>query len=401
MRVDARGNSATATITKTSAATVAGKRRSGRAQKLARCGGDNVPGDVCNPCPGQWGDLRIGGRRACRCHRVRGSAVRTRRRPRIPATATATAATAATAGVFDERTSAAAPSTTTAAAPSAGVHPACAERQRLRGRRAPNQRCWMHLMDRPTFDRLFDMTDRTVIVTGGTRGIGLALAEGYVLAGARVVVASRKADAYEQDAQHLRELGGQAIGVPTHLGEVDDLGVLVERTVAEFGGVDVVVNNAANPLAMPLGDITVDALTKSFEVNLRGPVMLVQEALPHLKSSEHAAILNMVSIGAFIFAPVLSIYASMKAAMMSFTRSMAAEFVHHGIRVNALAPGPVDTDMMRKNPKEAIDGMVGGTLLGRLASADEMVGAALLLTSDAGSYMTGQVIMVDGGGTPR
>lgn len=256
-------------------------------------------------------------------------------------------------------------------------------------------------MDRASFDRLFDMTDRTVVVTGGTRGIGLALAEGYALAGARVVVASRKADACEQAAQHLRELGAQAIGVPTHLGQVDDLGVLVERTVAEFGGLDVLVNNAANPLAQPFGHMTVDALSKSFEVNLQGPVMLTQEALPHLKASDHAAVLNMVSVGAFIFAPMLSIYASMKAAMMSFTRSMAAEFVHDGIRVNALAPGPVDTDMMRKNPQEAIDGMVGGTLVGRLASADEMVGAALLLTSDAGSYITGQVIIADGGGTPR
>lgn len=256
-------------------------------------------------------------------------------------------------------------------------------------------------MDRSSFDRLFDMTGRTVIVTGGTRGIGLALAEGYVLAGARVAVASRKADACEQAAAHLRELGGEAIGVPTHLGEVDDLGALVDRTVAEFGGVDVLVNNAANPLAQPLEQMTADALTKSFDVNLRGPVLLVQAALPHLKVSEHAAVLNMVSVGAFIFAPMLAIYASMKAALMSFTRSMAAELVHDGIRVNALAPGPVDTDMMRKNPQAAIDGMVGGTLMRRLATADEMVGAALLLTSDAGSYMTGQVIIVDGGGTPR
>ena len=245
------------------------------------------------------------------------------------------------------------------------------------------------------------MTGRTVIVTGGTRGIGLALAEGYVLAGARVVVASRKADACEQAAQHLRDLGAEAIGVPTHLGDVDDLGALVGRTVSEFGGVDVLVNNAATPIAQPFGQLTVDALTKSFEVNLRGPVFLVQEALPQLKASPHAAVLNMVSIGAFIFAPMLSIYASMKAAMMSFTRSMAAEFADDGIRVNALAPGPVDTDMMRKNPQEVIDGMVGGTLMRRLATADEMVGAALLLTSDAGSYLTGQVIMVDGGGTPR
>ena len=245
------------------------------------------------------------------------------------------------------------------------------------------------------------MTDRTVIVTGGTRGIGLALAEGFVLAGARAVVASRKPDACEQAAAHLRDLGGQAIGVPTHLGQVDDLGALVQRTVDEFGGIDVLVNNAANPLNQPLGAITVEALTKSYEVNLRGPVVLVQEALPHLKASQHAAVLNMVSIGAFIFSPMLSIYSSAKAAMVSFTRSMAAEFVQFGIRVNALAPGPVDTYMMQQNPQEMVDAMVGGTLMKRLATPDEMVGAALLLTSDAGSYMTGQVIIVDGGGTPR
>ena len=245
------------------------------------------------------------------------------------------------------------------------------------------------------------MTGRIVIVTGGTRGIGLALAEGFVLAGARIVVASRKPDACEQAVEHLRGLGGQAIGVPTHLGDVDSLGALVQRTVDEFGGLDVVVNNAANALAQPLGEMTVDAWTKSYEVNLRGPVFLVQHALPHLKKSPHAAILNMVSTGAFQFAPVVSMYAAGKAALLSFTRSMAAAYVPFGIRVNALAPGPVDTDMMRNNPKEAIDYMVGGTLMKRLASPDEMVGAALLLTSDAGSYLTGQVIIVDGGGTPR
>lgn len=245
------------------------------------------------------------------------------------------------------------------------------------------------------------MTDRTVIVTGGTRGIGLALAEGFVLAGARVAVASRKPDACESAARRLRDLGGQAIGVPTHLGELDDLEALVQRTADEFGGVDVVVNNAANALAQPLGEMTADALAKSHEVNLRGPVFLVQAALPHLKASPHAAVINMVSVGAFNFAPALSIYAAAKAALMSFTRSMAAEFVDSGIRVNAIAPGPVDTDMMRKNPQQAIDYMVGGTLMKRLATPDEMVGAALLLASDAGSYITGQVIIVDGGGTPR
>jgi NAD(P)-dependent dehydrogenase (short-subunit alcohol dehydrogenase family) len=256
-------------------------------------------------------------------------------------------------------------------------------------------------VDRTSFDRLFDMTDRTVIVTGGTRGIGLSLAEGFVLAGARVVVASRKADACEAAAKHLRGLGGAAIGVPAHAGRLEDLDVLVDRTVAEFGGIDVVVNNAANALAEPLGALTPEAMTKSYEVNLRGPVFLVQKALPHLKASSAAAVLNVVSVGAFNFSGDMSIYSSNKAAMMSYTRSMAAGFVRDGIRVNALAPGPVDTDMMRNNPQQAIDGMVGGTLMKRLASPDEMVGAALLLCSDAGSYVTGTVVIVDGGGTPR
>jgi NAD(P)-dependent dehydrogenase (short-subunit alcohol dehydrogenase family) len=256
-------------------------------------------------------------------------------------------------------------------------------------------------VDRTSFDRLFDMTDRTVLVTGGTRGIGLTLAEAYVLAGARVVVASRKPDACEEAAKHLRGLGGKAIGVPTHLAEVDSLGALVQRTVDEFGGLDVLVNNAANALAQPLGQVTPEAWDKAYAVNLRGPLFLVQEALPHLKDSDHAAVLNLVSTGAFLFAPMLTMYAGAKAALMSYTRSMAAEFVSFGIRVNALAPGPVDTDMMRKNPQDAIDDMVGGTLMKRLATPDEMVGAAMLLTSDAGSYMTGQVIIVDGGGTPR
>jgi len=256
-------------------------------------------------------------------------------------------------------------------------------------------------VNREAFDRLFDMTGRTVIVTGGTRGIGLALAEGYVLAGARVVVASRKPDACEQAAEHLRGLGGEAIGVPTHLGDVDSLGTLVQRTVDEFGGIDVVVNNAANALAQPLGQMTVEAWGKSYDVNLRGPVFLVQHALPHLKASSHGAVLNMVSTGAFIFSPTVSMYAAGKAALLSFTRSMAAEFVGFGIRVNALAPGPVDTDMMRNNPPEFIDVLTGTTLMHRIATPDEMVGAALLLTSDAGSYITGQVIIADGGGTPR
>ncbi len=177
----------------------------------------------------------------------------------------------------------------------------------------------------------------------------------------------------------------------------------MQRTADEFGGVDVVVNNAANALAQPFGQMTADAFTKSYEVNLRGPVFLVQAALPHLKASANAAVINMISVGgAFNFAPFTAIYSSNKAALLSFTRSMAAEFAPSGIRVNAIAPGgPVDTDMMRNNPQEAIDAMADSTLMKRLASPDELVGTALLLASDAGSYITGTVMIVDGGGTPR
>jgi NAD(P)-dependent dehydrogenase (short-subunit alcohol dehydrogenase family) len=238
-------------------------------------------------------------------------------------------------------------------------------------------------------------------VTGGTRGIGLAIAEGLVGVGANVVVASRKPDACETTADRLQGLGGTAIGVPTHLGEIGAINALVEAAVDRFGGIDIVINNAANPLTQTLGELTPEAWEKSFGVNLRGPVFLVEAALPFLRESKHATVLNVVSAGAFIFSPLVSMYSAAKAAMVSFTRSMAAEFASAGIRVNALAPGSVDTDMVRKNPPEFIKAMAASSLLQRIADPDEMVPAALLLVSDAGSFITGQTLIVDGGMVAR
>lgn len=252
-------------------------------------------------------------------------------------------------------------------------------------------------MDRTTLDSLFDLSGRTAIVTGGTRGIGLALAEAYSCSGANVVVASRKPDACAAAARHLNTLGGRAIGVPTHTGDLDSLTALVDAAVAEFGGVDIVVNNAANPLTQRLGEFTPEAWAKSYEVNLRGPVFLVQAALPHLEQSGHAAVLNVISAGAFMFSPTTAMYSAGKAALLSYTRSMAAEFAPRGIRVNALAPGSVNTDMVRNNPPEFVDAMAAASLQRRVADPDEMVGPALLLTSDAGSFITGQVLLADGG----
>ena len=256
-------------------------------------------------------------------------------------------------------------------------------------------------MDRDSLMRLHDLTGRVAIVTGGTRGIGLAIAEGFVAAGAKVAVASRKADACTAVERHLTSMGGDALGIPAHMGDIDTVNALVDRTVDAFGRLDIVVNNAANALTLPFGQLTVEAWEKSLGTNLRGPVFLVERALPHLEASGNAAILNIISAGAFLFSANTAMYAAAKAGLMAMTRSMAAVFTPKGIRVNALAPGTVDTDMVRNNTPEAIASMTNASFMRRAAHPDEMVGPALLLCSDAGSFITGQVLIVDGGLTPH
>lgn len=248
---------------------------------------------------------------------------------------------------------------------------------------------------------LFDLSGRVAIVTGGTRGIGRAVAEGFAVAGAKVVVASRKPDACAETQRALEALGAEALGVPTHLGELEGLEALVAATVDRFGGIDVVVNNAATALAQPIGDLTPEAWEKSQAVNLRGPTFLVQAALPHLTASDHAAVVNVISVGAFLFGAGTSMYASAKGGLLSMTRYMATELAPRGIRVNALAPGSVDTDMVRNNPPEVQESMAKASLMGRAADPDELVGPALFLASDASSFMTGQALVVDGGLTPH
>jgi NAD(P)-dependent dehydrogenase (short-subunit alcohol dehydrogenase family) len=256
-------------------------------------------------------------------------------------------------------------------------------------------------VDRQKLQSLFDLSGRVAIVTGGTRGIGRAIAEGFVAAGAGVVVASRKADACAETEKALTAMGGEALGVPTHLGELDALRPLVERTIERFGRLDIVVNNAATALREDLGHFSADAFAKSIDVNLRGPVFLTQEALPYLKESPGAAVVNVLSAGAFLFSAFTATYSAAKAGLYSFTRSMAAEFAPLGIRVNALAPGTVDTDMVRNNTPEAQERMAKAAWMRRAAHVDEMVGPALFLASDASSFVTGQVVLADGGLVPH
>ncbi len=243
----------------------------------------------------------------------------------------------------------------------------------------------------------FDFTGRVAIVTGASRGIGRAIAFGLAASGAKVVVASRQLAACEITAEEIRAAGGDAIGIACHVGELDQLQRLVDETIAAYGHLDLVVNNAANALALPIGSITPEAWQKTQDVNERAALFLVQAALPYLEKSDAAAVLNVVTIGIFTSGRYLALYTAAKSGLMMLTRAMAAELGGRGIRVNALAPGPVDTDMVRNNSEEAQAAMAAATVMKRLAAPEEMVGPALFLLSPAASYVTGSVLVADGG----
>lgn len=254
-------------------------------------------------------------------------------------------------------------------------------------------------MDRNALLGRFDLTDRVVIVTGGSRGIGRAMVDGYAAMGAKVVVASRKAEACDAAVAEVTAAGGTALAVVTHVGDLDAIDHLVERTVETYGGVDIVVNNAANALTQPIGSITPEAWQKSTDANVRSGLFLVQAALPYLEQSDHAAVLNVVSCGIYTSGQGMAMYLAGKSALMSLTRSMAAELASKQVRVNALAPGVIDTDMVRANPPEVQQHMIASQPMGRMGTPDELVPAALYLASDASSFMTGQCLVVDGGQT--
>ncbi len=244
----------------------------------------------------------------------------------------------------------------------------------------------------------FDLTGRVAVVTGGSRGLGRAIALGFADAGARVVVASRKADACEAVVEEITAAGGAALAVPTNVGRPEQLTALVEATVDGFGGIDVLVNPAANPLGGPLGDLPPEAFDAAFRANVQGPVLLATAALPHLQSSPAPSIINVITVGAFAGAEYLGLYTATKAAMWNLTRTMAKEWAPH-VRVNAIAPGPFDTDMMGPTlaQPEFHRRIVASTLAKRIADPAEIVGAALFLASDASSFVTGTCVTVDGG----
>jgi gluconate 5-dehydrogenase len=251
--------------------------------------------------------------------------------------------------------------------------------------------------------QLFDLTGRTALVTGGSRGIGRAIAEGLAEAGAEVFVASRKLDACERAAEAIRAAGGRARAFQVDAANPDSLDALLARVLAETPRLHVLVNNAALAWAAPTLDFPLDAWDRTFAVNVRGVFWLTRQAARHMKEHGGGSVIQIGSISAFLGAseaeqPVAAYMAS-KGAVDAMTRDLALKLAPYGIRVNSIAPGPFDTDMLAhvKRDPATLARHDAQVPLGRPGTADDIKGAAVFLASDAAAFVTGVTLRVDGG----
>ena len=241
-------------------------------------------------------------------------------------------------------------------------------------------------------------TGKVVVVTGGSKGLGRAMAFGFAEAGADVVVASRNLEQCEQVADEIRAKGGQALPVRCHVGNWDQCGDLVATAVAQFGRIDVLVNNAGiAPVPPSLLGVTADLFDKTIAVNLRGPLRLTALAVEHMGPG--GSVINISSKAALHPSSFTVVYAAAKAGLNALTKAAAQEFGPRGIRVNAIVCGTFHTDSFHSSmpSDEARAEMASRISLGRIAAADEIVGTALYLASDASSYLTGDLVVLDGG----
>ena len=251
-------------------------------------------------------------------------------------------------------------------------------------------------------DQLFDLSGRVAIVTGSTKGIGRAMAEGLAASGASVVVSSRKQDACETVAAEIQEAtGSRAIGIACHVGDWDAVGELIAGVKDQLGRIDVLVNNAGiNPARIGPADMTLDYWRKVFAVNVEGPLRTSQLVAPIMRDQGGGSIVNIASMGGYSGGASICAYAASKAALINLTKSMAQDWASWKVRVNALSPGPFLSEMMEGGERTAPgfkDMVAAGTLMRRIADPSEIVGPVLYLASDASSYVTGDDISVSGG----
>lgn len=252
-------------------------------------------------------------------------------------------------------------------------------------------------------DSLFDLTGKTAIITGSTKGIGKAIAYRMAQHGAHVVVSSRKADACEEVTAEINAaFPGSAIAVPCNIGYKDQLQALVDKTRDAYGQIDILVCNAAiNPYAGPMAGCPDEAFDKIMGSNIRSNHWLCSMVLPEMKERNDGAIIIVSSIGGLRGSEILGAYAISKAADMQMARNIAVEYGPFNVRANAIAPGLVRTDFAKylwENP-DILKRSTAGAPLRRIGEADEIAGAAVFLASRAGAFTTGQTIVCDGGAT--
>ena len=256
--------------------------------------------------------------------------------------------------------------------------------------------------DTPT--SLFDLSGKVAVVTGSSRGIGRAIAEQMARAGARVVISSRKLAACEEVAIAINAAVGEerAIALEASISDPVALERLVQRTTDRWGAIDILVCNAAsNPYYGPMADISDDAFRKILGNNVIANNRLIALASVGMRDRKDGAVIIISSIGGLVGSPVIGAYNVSKAADMQLAHNLAMEFGRDNVRVNCIAPGLIKTDFSRAlwENEETSAHLNKVTPLGRPGTAEEIAGAAVFLASRAGSYVTGQTIVVDGGAT--
>ncbi|HEX4963908.1 MAG TPA: glucose 1-dehydrogenase [Thermoanaerobaculia bacterium] len=246
------------------------------------------------------------------------------------------------------------------------------------------------------------LTGKVVVVTGASRGIGEAVALGFAASGARLVLASRKVEGVAAVAEKIQAQGGEAVAVACHTGRVADVEALAARAREAFGGIDVLVNNAAtNPHYGPLLAAEEGQWDKTFEVNVKGYAFTLRACLPAMRERGGGAVVNVASVAGLVPHSGLGIYGVSKAAVIMLTKTLAMELAAENVRVNAIAPGLIQTrfsEALWATP-EVRERALRSIPQRRIGQPEDLVGAVLYLASDASRFTTGAVLVIDGGQT--